>query len=183
MITGKRRIMILLIIIGISIPSAILIYSRNTGHDKVTLIGNHLSKQYKAKTLIKIFDNQEIYDKEIVGFTIVEEEQKCAFAVMQNNGHSNYKLIKLIPFEKLITRASDIYIQYIDLFDEKNEIVPYLVVLSLNADLSKIEMTVKDGKTIDKEIDANPSLTLIKLPIEDFTGEYLFYDRMGNLIK
>jgi len=162
--------------------SVIVIYLLNISTDMSTLIENSLSKQYEENKQIKIFDTYEISDYKIVGFTLVGSE-KCGFAVLRQYGNSGYELISVTRYEQLTKRALDIFVKYIDLYDEKHKVMSYLVVLSLNAELSKIKMTIDDGEPIYREINSNPSLTVIEFPDEPFMGEYLFYDKSGNLIR
>jgi hypothetical protein len=148
------------------------------------LIEKELSKLYGNGIQIKIFDTYEIYNNEIVGFTI-NENKKCGFAVMKRNRNSRYKLICVVRPKKLITRATDIFYEYITLNDEKYELgaACYIVVLSMNDKFSKIKMVIDDREPIYKEIKTTPSLTVLEYPIGTSKAEILFYDRLGNLIE
>ena len=179
----KSWLILLAIIITIGILF-IIIYSLNISTDMSKLIENALSKQYGIDSRIEVFDTYEIYNNEIVGFTI-NESKKCGFAVMKRNGNSRYKLIFVVRPERLITRATDIFYEYIALYDERYElgVEGYIVVLSMNAEFSKIKMVIDDREPIYKEIKSPPSLTVLEYPIGTSKAEILFYDKSGNLIE
>ncbi|MBE5966931.1 MAG: hypothetical protein E7255_08195 [Lachnospiraceae bacterium] len=104
---------------------------------------------------------------------------------MKRDGNSRYKLICVVRPEKLITRATDIFYEYITLNDEKYELgaACYIVVLSMNDKFSKIKMVIDDREPIYKEIKTTPSLTVLEYPIGTSKAEILFYDRLGNLME
>jgi hypothetical protein len=180
----KRTGLIIFAIILISCLYAIISSMPNKSTDMSKLIEKSLSKQYKAKTQIEIFDTCEVLDYKIAGFTEVDSD-KCGFAILKQDVDSRFELIRLDRFDKLMIRALDTYVQYVDLKDEKYELgfEQYLVFLSMNPELSRIKMTVDDGKPAYKEIKSTPSLTLLEYPIGSTKAEYLFYDKAGNLLR
>lgn len=180
----KKTWVIILSILFVGYLAVMGIYSRNLSKDMTKLIEKAISKRYDEKKQIDIFTTYEIYDNIVVGFTLAGKEQsKSGYAVLEKLDHSRYKLKKVNRLEDLTKRALDIYIDYISVFDEKHELESYLLVIGMNAELSKVKLTINDGKPINKEVDSNPSLTLVELPNEPYEGEYLFYDKSGNLIE
>ena len=180
----KKTGVIVLFILIVGFLAVMVIYSRNSSKDMTTLIEKAISKRYDEKKQIDIFTTYEIYDNVVVGFTLAGKEQsKSGYAKLEKLNHSRYKLIKVNRFEDLTKRALDIYIDYISVFDDNHELKSYLLVIGMNAELSKIELTINDGEPINKEVDSNPSLTLLELPNEPYEGEYLFYDKSGKQIE
>lgn len=179
----KRNLLpIILSIFVIAVISVIVIYSFNSRTDIPELIEKSLSKQYEENFQIEIFETYEIFNYKIIGFTIVENG-KCAFAVLEQDKESRYKLIRLDKYEKLIKRGLDIYVQYVDLYNEKLELKNYMIVLSMNAELSKIEMSVNDGKPTYHNITTSPSMTVLEFPTKASEVRYIFYDRLGDEIR
>ncbi|EPR07737.1 hypothetical protein [Ruminiclostridium papyrosolvens] len=180
----RRSKLIIITIIFVALISAIINSMPDKSTDMSKLIEKTLSKQYKDKTKIGIFDTYEVLDYKIAGFIEVGSD-KCGFSVLKQDINSRFELISVNRFDRLMKRALDTYIQYIDLKDEKYELgfERYLVILSMNPELSRIKMTVDDGKPIYKEIKSTPSLTVLKYPIEATNAEYLFYDKAGKLLR
>ena len=82
----------------------------------------------------------------------------------------------------MIKRATDIYIKYVDLFNNQNELVPYLVVLNLDDNLSGINFTKDNGKSSFVNIDSAPPVYIIE--IDSFAATtYLFLDAYNNLLN
>jgi hypothetical protein len=182
---NKRRLkLIIIIIIFITFISAMISSLPDKSTDMSKLIEKSLSKQYKKNTQIAIFDTNKVSNYKIAGFTEVGSD-KCGFAVLKQDSDSRFKLISIKRFDKLMKRALDTYVEYIDLKDEKYELgfEQYLVILSTNPELSRITMTVDDGKPIYKEIKSTPSLTVFEYPIGATQAEYLFFDKAGNLLR
>lgn len=179
----KRWAIVLSAGLIVGIVTATIIYLVPKTGEKITLIEKSLAKQTDHKQQIQIFQSTTIKDYEIDGFTPADEPAKVGFALLKKHSPTRYEMLRLTRFEKLTKRATDIYIRYVDLRMEKGESVPYLIVLSLNPDLTTIKVTGKDGATATEKVTANPSMTVIELPTEASTVEYLFYDAAGNVIQ
>lgn len=180
----RRSKLIIITIIFIALVSAIINSMPDKSTDMYKLIEKSLSRHYKEKTQINIFDTYKVSDYKIAGFTQVGSD-KCGFAVLKQDSNSRFELTSISRFDQLTQRALDTYINYIDLKDEKYKLgfEQYLVILSLNPKLSRIKMTVDDGKPMYKEIKSTPSLTVLEYPLGATHGEYLFYDKAGNALR
>lgn len=157
--------------------------SAGKGSDKVRLIEQELSKIYQQDKKINVFSTSELSNGEIVAFSLSDAQSKCGLAVLKPLENSQYELKSVAQFEQLTKRATDIYVKYIDAYDEGTVPTSYLVILSLNPELSEIKWTTLEGEPERYVVDANPSMTVIALKQEPFTGEYLFYDKSGGLIE
>lgn len=174
---------IILIAIIVFISKIVIYYNNTVSTDIAKLIEFNFSQKYEENiNNIKIVDTYDIYDKKIVGFTY-DDNKKCSIAFLKRNGDSKYEMIRVKRYEILATRNLDIFYDYIYIYDENEEYARYLVVFSMNPELSKIKLTINGWETTYKEIISNPSITVLKIPEYNFTGEYLFYDKSGNLIE
>lgn len=178
----KNLLPIILVILVIAVIFVIAINQFNSHTNIHELIEKSLSEQYEEDIKIKIFETYEVFNYKIIGFTI-EENEKCSFAVLEQDGDLKYKLIRLDKYEKLLKRGLDIYVQYIDLYNDNLELDNYMIVLSMNAELSKIEKSLNDGKPTYYNIASSPSMTVLKFPLEASEVQYIFYDRLGNEIR
>ncbi len=152
--------------------------------DHKTLIEKDISRQYNKTKQIEIFTEQNLKHYTITGFTLTgEESAKAGIAVIKEEDNSKPELIKTYRFEKLTKRAQDIYVAYVDLFQEEKEQYPYLAVISTNPALSLITMNFDNNTANQLKVDGNPSLTMIEFPDETAGGEYQFFDAAGNVIN
>lgn len=179
--TKKRLIPFILSIIIIIGISLLLINPFHSNTNIQQLIEKSLTNQYNENIQIEIFDTLEIFNYKLIGFTIAGTE-KCSFAVLEHEGESRYKIIRLDKYEKLLARGLDIYVQHIDLYDEKMELKNYLIILSMNAELSKIEKNINGKNPIYYNISSSPSMTLLEYTNESEI-QYNFYDYLGGQIK
>ncbi|CAM5180555.1 hypothetical protein UACE39S_06448 [Ureibacillus acetophenoni] len=181
---NKLWLWITTIVILIVCIAVILINSPKTSINSSALIEDALSKQYDKKNKVNIFNSHKLNNYEIIGFTIAGSDD-YGYAVLKQDENSKVELLKIDLHNKMVKRAHDIFIDYIDLFSEESDFgtQPYLVIISMNEELSKIKWTI-DGETQpDKEINTSPSLTVLEYPIGSTTAEYIFYDEMGNIIQ
>lgn len=180
----KPWLLIITMVIILVCLAVIFINSPKSSIDPSALIEDALSKQYKKKNPIKIFNSHSINNYEIIGFTITGSDD-FGYAVLKQDENSSFELIKIDLLNKMVKRAHDIFIDYIDLFPEKYnfETQQYIVIISMNEELSKIQWTINGETQTYKEINSSPSLTVLEYPIGSTTAEYIFYDEKGNIIR
>lgn len=183
MINKKSMIGVLVILI-LGLLILIADYLHETNKDMNDIIESALEEKYKEKTAIEIFHINDIQDAVIVGFTY-DDNNKIGYAVLKIDKYSRYSIIDIQVQENLITRASGVYYNNISLNNDNGDYEIWYIFLSNNSELSRIELTVNGGKTIDKEVESNPSLILIKIPNNSasFSSEILFVNKYGNLIS
>ncbi|NLL01183.1 MAG: hypothetical protein GX271_11065 [Clostridiales bacterium] len=178
----SKKILLSIILAAIIIVVSFLAIhkSSNSSINVCELIERGISKQYKEKVEIDIFDTYEIFDSKIIGFTAFDNK-KCSFALLKQK-EEEYQLINVQKFDGFIDRGIDIYLQYINLYNEKQELKSYMIILSMNDELSKIEILI-DEKINIFEAGVMPYMKVIELPNDDFDMKYTFYDYLENEIK
>lgn len=179
----KKSFFFMIVILITICISVIIICLPNTSTDMSALIESALSKQYNRNVNIEIFNTYESFECKIVGFTIVGSK-KCGFAVMREDRNAQYELVSVYTSDKMIKKAFDIYIEHVYLNDQQHDLYDeYFIVLSINDELSKIQMAIDYGQPTYNMITSTPSLTVIEIPFGTSHLEYLFYDKMDNPIR
>lgn len=174
----KKKLLFLTLIIMCFIVILLLPKQNN---DITIIIKDALFEDNKENDQIEIFEINDVLKYKIIGFTY-DNNSRCGYAVIQVLDHSRYKLISLKKSEEIKNRAHNIFNDVVYLWDDKtNTLISYFVILNLNDNLSKIKFNFNLSEDII-ENQYTPSMILIKLPRE-YTGEYLFFDKLGNPIK
>jgi hypothetical protein len=127
---------------------------------------------------VSAFGLQDIDEYRFVGYTF---DNHYGFAIFKLNENGDYIFERVKKADKMIPRALDIVVDY------HND---YWIAISNNENLNTIQFKTKDksnsnDKVITVEVTDCPSISVIKLPYEDYfeSGEYNFYDDISNLIK
>lgn len=157
-------------------------YLSRISADTSGLIEKALSKQYKEKIEIDIFDTFEVFDYKIIAFTAYNNK-KCSFAILKQREGDKYELIRVQKFDGFIDREIDVYVQYFDIYSDNQVSKNYMIILNMNEELATIETTIKVGEITRVDIDSMPSMVLIELPKDSYEMEYNFYDYFGNEIR
>ncbi|QOR34461.1 hypothetical protein IMX26_13320 [Clostridium sp. 'deep sea'] len=183
----KHSFLIALIILAIVIVSVI----KNTKKEQVLMndvyYKNEIVKQLNTKKSVVIFGTTDIEDYRFVGYLIgnTVQSQRCSYAVFKKVDTDYYQINSVIYSKKMTSRAQDIVVSNFSFVKTGNTAsTMFLIVLSKNANLAKITFEIKNEDNITiKKVYINPSITIFEYPQYDFTGEYLFYDKDGNIIR
>ncbi len=168
---NKRfRGLLILLVVGIAI-----LWPNPTFND-VPAMQAKVAKEV-GREQVTIFQVEEIDEYRFVGYSF---DAQYGFAVFKQNDAGNYVYDHAYKRDNLIYRVEDIGVGH-----HAN----YWIAVSGNPALSTVQFSMeynsgdKQDELITKQITECPSLSVIKLPEENFGGEYSFYDRDGNLIK
>lgn len=157
----------------------IYLYSVKISNTPTRIIEEYLFDKSNEKANITIFSHETVFDYKILGFQMLGSNY--GFTVFKVKD-SQYTLLYCFTYHEMVKRATDVFIKYVDLFDAQNNLVSYLIVLSLNDMLSEIQKFENNNTPIIYTIEKNPSITLVRYPTDTST-EYIFFDKFHNIIS
>jgi hypothetical protein len=167
------------IIISIVLLLVILLIgcSKNQTFNDTKSMETKIAKELNTKE-VSAFGLHDIDKYRFVGYTF---DNHYGFAIFKLNENGDYIFERVKKADKMIPRALGIVVDY------HND---YWIAISNNENLNTIQFKTKDksnsnDKIITVEVTDCPSISVIKLPYEDYfeSGEYNFYDDKSNLIK
>lgn len=178
MLKSKRLFIFMTVIILLVMAYLYILIIRNVSTDKGGIIEEYLTEIFKEDQNIEIINTDVVLNNEIVGFQYGEGNQ-FGFAVFKKED-SKYYLSKCYLQEQMAKRATDVYVQYLDLSDEQKS-VSHMVILNLNDKLTGMEFNVDGNKLDVVDINPAPSISVIETPTSSY--KYLFYDAFNNMIE
>jgi hypothetical protein len=133
----------------------------------------------RQKTVdVKLFDSDLLKSYGIVGF-LEHKSNKIGIAIFRNINYSSVRLVKCYFSERLLKRATDIYVYYYTV--ENNPCERFLLILNNNPKLAKIVVNANENIAIKAH--SIPSITLVPFPDFPSGGSYAFYDAQDNEIN
>ena len=168
----KKSIVIAIVLLVVTF---LISFLKNQTFNDTKSMETKIAKELNTKE-VSIFGLQDNDKYRFIGFTFNND---YGFAVFKQNENGDYIFERIKKADRMIPRALDIVVAYHD---------DYWIALSNNKNLNTIKFKImdklnSDEKIITVEVTDNPSISVIKLPNEDYNGEYNFYDDKSYLIK
>lgn len=149
--------------------------------DLPTSIESVLKNEYNDKVEYKTFGQQIVSDHVIVGYE-VKESNDYGYIIFERNEDNMYNLLRIVDVNAMLSRGTDIYTDNVTLnTNNSNETQSqlYLVVLSMNDMLNKVELTTTNSK-VETVVIGSPSVTIVEINASNV--EYHLFDVKGNIL-
>lgn len=178
---GKNFKVVLFIVIAIV---CVLVYESCTelyGND-IESIQKTITRIYKSKVKVAVFDIKYIGAYKIAGFLQGDSDidQKIGYVVFKADKRGNY--VYKTCSRREVTLRNGTFFDY--WFADDNPSTNYYVIVSNNQRLAKVKIDTTDNLNnkheLHEDIKYNPSITLIKIPKNNISNSYYFYDVNGN---
>ena len=107
----------------------------------------------------------------------IKESNESGYIILEQDKDGGYELAQLVEGSFMLERGTDIYTDHtFTAINSEGKSQDYLVVLSLNESLNKIEVT-SDSCKEETRVVSSPSLTIVEV---NSSIEYHFFDDKGN---